>query len=591
MPNKLSQFWQELKRRNVVRVITVYAASAFVVLELVDIITDPFGLPDWTLKLVVVLLAVGLIVAVILSWIYDIHPEDGIVRTEPVNKLRAKKAPKSSNSWKIASYISFAVITGLIILNLMRRKGMENQDQPVGMSIAVLPFEDMSPEQDQEYFCDGISEEIINSLAQVPELKVIARTSSFSYKDKNQDIREIALALGVETIVEGSVQKIGDQIRIMVQLIHAEDGIHLWSKRFDRKFTDLFAIQDEISRSIVENMKLELLGSQTENTKGQTVNLEAYQLYLQGRHFWHRRTKQDLRQSIKYYQETIKLDSNYALAYAGLADAYFISAYWRYMNYKEAYESGKEFALKAISLDPNISEAYATLGGIATWYEWDWKDAEEQILKALHLNPNYASGYQYYSELQSLLGNHSGARKNIDKAIALNPNSTVMYALSSNYYYDTGDFDKALADDTKSSELALFNRPRLRAIRCLVRLQKYEDAIHEMNRMLTRIPGYQSDEDLDSIYLAAGIKGAVRGFIRHMEKDAYKNYFAMSSPNISIAGMYALIDDPAKSLEFIEKAYQEREANVVEIYKGLDFRILRDNPRYLELLALMNLND
>jgi TolB-like protein len=591
MSNRLSRFWQELKRRNVVRVITVYAASAFVVLELVDIITDPFGLPDWTLKLVVVLLAVGLIVAVILSWIYDIHPEDGIVKTEPVSKLRSEEVPRSSNSWKIASYISFVVITGLIILNLLTRKGLENKDQPVGMSIAVLPFEDMSPEQDQEYFCDGISEEIINSLAQVPELKVIARTSSFSYKDRNQDIREIALALGVETIVEGSVQKIGDQLRIMVQLIHAEDGIHLWSKRFDRKFTDLFAIQDEISRSIVENLKLELLGSQATSTQGQTGNLEAYQLYLQGRHFWHRRTKQDLRQSMKYYREAINLDSNYALAYAGLADAYFISAYWRYMNYQEAYESGKEFALKAISLDPNIPEAYATLGGIATWYDWDWKDAEDLILKALHLNPNYASGYQYYSELQNILGDYSGARTNIDKAIALNPNSTVMYALSSNYYYDTGDFDKALEDDTKSYELALFNRPRLRAIRCLVRLQKYEDALLEMNTMLTRIPGYQPDKDLDSIYLAAGIRTAVRGFINEMEKDAYRNFFSMSSPNISMASIYAVIDDTAMALEHIEKAYQYREANVLEIYKGLDFRILNENPRYQELLALMNLND
>jgi TolB-like protein len=591
MPSRLSQFWQELKRRNVVRVITVYAASAFVVLELVDILAPSLGLPDWTLNLVLILLIVGFVIAVILSWVYDIHPEGGLVKTETADRKPAAAVAKTSNSWRIASYFSFVVIIGLVILNLLSRGEVKNQDLPEGMSIAVLPFEDMSPGKDQEYFCDGISEEIINSLAQVPELKVIARTSSFSYKGRNEDIREIARALGVETIVEGSVQKYGDQIRITAQLIRAEDGIHLWSEQFDRRFSDLFVIQDEISRSIVANLKLRLIGGQEVEAPGQTGNLEAYQLYLQGRYFWHRRTKKDLQQSIRYYQEAIKMDSTYALAYAGLADAYFISAYWRHMNNREGYELGKQLALKAISMDPNIPEAYATLGGIATWYEWDWDNAGKQILHALQLNPNYASGYQYYSELLNILGDHSGARANIDKAIALNPNSTVMFAVSSTCYYNAGDFEKALAEDTKSYELALFNRPRLRAIRCLIRLQRYEEALHEMKNMLIRVPGLQFHEDLDSIYQASGIGSAVGCFVHYMEKDAFLNYFTISSPYMNMARMYAVLDNPSKSLGYIERACQEREASIVDIYKGLDFRILGDNPRYQELLALMNLTD
>jgi TolB-like protein len=591
MPNKISQFWQELKRRNVVRVITVYAGASFVILELVDIIAEPLSLPSWLLPVIIVLLSVGFIIAIILSWIYDIHPEDGIVKTELATQEKAKEVQDSSNSWKIASYISFVVIVGLILLHLLPRKGKENQDQPVGMSIAVLPFEDMSPEQDQEYFCDGISEEIINSLAQLPELKVIARTSSFSFKGRNQDIREIARSLGVETIVEGSVQKIGEHIRITAQLIHAEDGIHLWSGRFDRKFSDLFAIQDEISRSIVENLKVELLGSQKESSHGQTDNMEAYQLYLQGRYFWHRRTKKDLQQSMKYYQAAIKLDSTYALAYAGLADVYFISAYWRYMNYKEGYESGKKFAMKAISLEPDIPDAYATLGGIATWYEWDWEYAEEQLQKALQLNPNYANGYQYYSELLHILGDSSGARKNIDEAIALNPNSTVMFALSSMIYYNAGEFEEALAEDRKSYELALFNRSRLRATRCLIRLHRYGEAVHEMKTMLTRVPGYQVDEDLDSIYLESGIESAVHYFLSHMEGDVCRNFYNMNSPYMDFASIYAVMDDPVKTLEYIEKAYQDREANIIQIFMGLDFRILSEHPRYQELLSLMNLKE
>jgi len=588
-PNKLSQFWQELKRRKVVRVITVDAAAAFVLLELTDIIAEPLKLPSWLLPVVIVLLSIGFIIAIFLSWIYDIHPESGMVRTESADLMTNEKAPKSSNSWKIASYISFTLIVTLTILNLLPRNGKENPDQPAGKSIAVLPFEDMSPNKDQEYFCDGISEEIINSLAQIPELKVIARTSSFSYKGRNEDVRDIARNLGVETLVEGSIQKIGERIRITAQLIRAEDGSHFWSKQYDRKFADLFAIQDEISRSIVENLKIELLGDIKESAPGQTSNLDAYQLYLQGRYFWHRRTNQDLQQSIKYYQQAIELDSNYALAYAGLGDAYYISAYWRFLNYKEAYETGKKFALKAISLDPNIPEAYATLGGIATWYEWDWEKAEKEILKALSMNPNYASGYQYYSELLNILGDYSGARANIDKAIALNPNSTVMYAVSSDNYYDTGDFNSALQHDDISHELALFNRTRIRAIRCLVRLQKYEDALYEMKIMLERVPGLTTTGNMDSIFHESGIQGAMRWFISHMSKDSYREYYEGSSPNINIAKLYALINDPVKALEFIELAYSDREATVVKINKALDFRLLRDHPRYQELITLMNL--
>ena len=473
---------------------------------------------------------------------------------------------------------------------MIPRKGLNNQDQPVGKSIAVLPFEDMSPNRDQEYFCDGISEEIINSLAQVPELKVIARTSSFSYKGRNEDVREIARSLGVETLVEGSIQKIGNRIRITAQLIRAEDGTHLWSERYDRQFADLFTIQDEISRSIVANLKMELLGDIQESAPGQTNNLDAYQLYLQGRYFWHRRTKQDLQQSIRYYHQAIAIDSNYALAYAGLADVYFISAYWRFLNNKEAYETGKKFAVMAISLNPNIPEAYATLGGIATWYEWDWDKAEKEILKAISLNPNYANGYQYYSELLNIHGDYPGARTSIDKAIELNPNSTVMYAVSSMIYYNTGDFSSALHHDDISNELALFNRTRTRAIRCLVRLQRYEDALYEMKKMLKRVPGLTTTGNVDSIFHESGIQGAVRWLIDHMKKDPYREYYEDSSPNIHIANLYALINDPMKTLEFIELAYRDGEATVVTINKGLDFRILKDHPRYQELLTVMNLD-
>jgi len=207
MPNKLSQFWQELKRRNVVRVITVYAGAAFVILELVDIVAEPLKLPSWLLPVVIVLLSVGFIIAVILSWIYDVHPEGGMVKTEKIDKVKPEDIPRSSNTWRIASYISFVVIVGLIVLNILPRS---HNKEILEKSIAVLPFVNMSGETDQDYFCDGITEDILNDLAQIENLHVVARTSSFAFRDMNLDIREIGNKLGVHHIVEGSVRKDGN---------------------------------------------------------------------------------------------------------------------------------------------------------------------------------------------------------------------------------------------------------------------------------------------------------------------------------------------------------------------------------------------
>ena len=208
MPNKLSQFWQELKRRKVVRVITVYAAAAFIILQLVEILAPSLRLPVWTMNFILIMLIVGFIIAVILSWIYDVHPEGGIVKTEPVDKVKEEEIPKSSNSWKIASYISFVVIIGLILLNIIPRAN--NNKEILDKSIAVLPFDDMSPEKDQEYFCDGMTDEIINALTHIEGLKVIARTSAFAIKGKHEDMREIGNRLDVATLLEGSVRKDGN---------------------------------------------------------------------------------------------------------------------------------------------------------------------------------------------------------------------------------------------------------------------------------------------------------------------------------------------------------------------------------------------
>jgi len=347
MPGKsgnIGQFWQELKRRKVVRVITVYAAATFVIPELVSIIAEPLQLPDWTLALVIVLLCIGFFITVILSWVYDITP-DGIEKTKPVQEIKELVKPTGSIAWKIATYVSVSVILAFVIFYLINTNKPSEAQTQIGKSIAVLPFVDMSPQKDQEYFCDGITEELINSLTHIDGLKVIARTSSFAFKGKQEDIREIGRKLDVETLLEGSVRKAGERLRITAQLINVEDGSHLWSQQYDRELEDIFAIQDEISLAITDILKLKLLGDEnTLVTVRQTDNIEAYNLYLRGRYFWNLRTEEDLKRSIQYYKQAIEHDSKYALAFAGLADAYFIMAWWDWYPRTEGYEKGREYA-------------------------------------------------------------------------------------------------------------------------------------------------------------------------------------------------------------------------------------------------------
>ncbi|MGW8317051.1 MAG: hypothetical protein ACWGNV_15750, partial [Bacteroidales bacterium] len=242
--NKLIRLWHELKRRNVIRVITVYAATAFVILELVDILAPSLGLPQWTLNLVLVLLFVGLVIAVIVSWIYDFHPLGGIVKTEPIEKTAAIDAPRFSNSWKIASIISFIVILGLIVLHIFPRSGKQDN---LEKSIAVLPFINDSPEEEGMYFLNGSMESILDNLSRIQDLRVVSRTSVEQYRNNPKPIPQIAQEMNVAYVLEGSGLKHGDRIRLTLQLIDANHDTHVWSNSYDRKEEDVFDLYSEVS--------------------------------------------------------------------------------------------------------------------------------------------------------------------------------------------------------------------------------------------------------------------------------------------------------------------------------------------------------
>jgi adenylate cyclase len=300
------------------------------------------------------------------------------------------------------------------------------EDDVFANSVAVLPFADMSAEKDQEYFGDGITEEILNTLVQLPELRVPARTSSFSFKGKNLPVSEIAKQLGVAHILEGSVRKAGNRVRITAQLIDARTDKHVWSQQYDRDLDDVFAVQGEIARAIVEAMQVQFKGGQPQLTNEETGSGRAHELYLKGLFHWHRRRSAEMPLALDHFRAATREDPDYAEAWAGLALTYAVLPQYSSFDVKQAIREGKAAAARALELDPKNAEAHAALGQIAQELEWDWKSARTHLDEALRLDPRSATVHQWRAELFLVLGREDEALGEIDRALELDPLSSVM---------------------------------------------------------------------------------------------------------------------------------------------------------------------
>jgi TolB-like protein/Tfp pilus assembly protein PilF len=358
-------------------VIAAYAVVAFILLQLGEITFAPLGLPNWVMVALIVLVIVGFPVVIVLAWILDITPT-GIRRT---------------------------------------RVSADDSDQS---SIAVLPFDDMSPDQDQAYFCEGIAEEILNALTKIPQLNVAARSSSFQYRAGTADARHIGRELGVRTILEGSVRKSADQLRITAQLVKASDGYHLWSRTFDAEMKDVFAIQDEIATNIANEL-LETMHKPkpVKVSTTSTTDVSAYEYYLRGRHYFKRFRKTDIEAAIQMFREAISIDEDFALAWAGLADCH--SFLEMYVNPQAEYrEKASEASKRALELAPDLAEAHASRG-LADLVCECFEDAETEFRKAIELNPNLFEAYYYYARTQFHRGDMEGAAELFEKAAAVDP--------------------------------------------------------------------------------------------------------------------------------------------------------------------------
>jgi TolB-like protein len=431
-----------------VRVITVYAAAAFVILELVDIITEPFGLPDWTLQFAIVFLCIGFIIAIILSWIYDMHPEGGIVKTEPAQEVNDTGIPKSSNNWKVASYISFVVIIGLVVFHVVAASNRTKERALLDKSIAVLPFRNDSPDEEKMYFINGTMEAILDNLCKIEDLRVPGRTSVEQYRNVSKPIPDIAEEMNVSYILEGSGQKLGNRILLTIQLLDGKNDQHLWSKQYDReiqKVEDLIDIQSEVAQLVAAEIEAIITPEEQQRIeKIPTSQLIAWELYQKGMEEY-RKFFDDSNDSLylmnaeQLYRDALDDDPTFALAYIGLARSYWSKYYWKDYFKDNFLDSVRILAKTALSFDPELPEGYRVLGD---YYRQVGKNeaATTMYQKVASLNPNDWRPYYWLSRIY-FNSNPLKAIENGQKALELNPDTNELPKLLSrlgNLYCNSG---------------------------------------------------------------------------------------------------------------------------------------------------------
>jgi TolB-like protein/Tfp pilus assembly protein PilF len=445
----MSSLFKELKRRHVIRVGLAYLVVGWLIIQFVDVVGPTLDLPDWFLKVVLLLLAIGLPISLLMAWALNLIPE-GIMTA---GQFDTDEKLQTSTGRKLDFILIGALVLalGYFIWDKFVAEPQLGEVAPtrIGASIAVLPFADMSAAGDQEYFADGISEELLNLLAKTPNLRVAARTSSFQFKGQRQDIQEIARQLGVETVLEGSIRKSGNRLRITAQLIDAKEGFHIWSDVYDRELDDIFVVQDEIAGAIVTALRNTLgLGTTfaPAKTTAPTLNMAAHNAYLLGRHSFEKRTRESLALALESFRRAIELDPDFAPAWAGIGSTYnFLSerAYGT-MPHEQAIERARGALDRALELDPNLAEAHAALGN---WYgnRGDAPNAIQHFERATESNPNSAVAWHWYSLALDSIVRIDEAFEAIGKAAALDPLSMIINYNLAQALIDRGRLDEAEA--------------------------------------------------------------------------------------------------------------------------------------------------
>jgi TolB-like protein len=433
-------------------------------------------------------------------------------------------------------------------------------------SIAVLPFENLSKDDEQLWFSEGITDIIISQLSKISGLRVLSRTSTLKYGEEQKSIGEIGKELGVNFIIEGTVQRQENKMRISVQLIRVLNEGHLWSDVYDREWKDIFDVQSEIAQKIAEELKTVLTPEEKES----------------------KRTKEGLEKSVEYFEQAINADPNYALAYAGLADAYFIQAWWGWIPLNEGFAHAKDLAYHALQLDKNLSEAHTVLGALLNYGDWNWEESRRELEFAVKLNPNFVTAHHYFSELLDILREYDEAREQINLALEIDPFLPVLHGLSAMYYYNEGKLNKALEECNLLMELdPNYGEGAIHWQKFRIYIKQHEElkAVEELQKALEMDSvNYEFATRVNEVYNKSGLNGLLKWSIELL----------LQSPDVtpeSIAKYYAILDQKEEALHWLEIAVAKRDPGAPRINVNPDYDRLRSEPEFQALIKKMGLSE
>jgi TolB-like protein len=573
-------FFGELKRRNVYKVAVAYAVVAWLLMQVASQIFPFFEIPNWVVRLVVLLLVIGFPIALIIAWAFEATPE-GIKRTAGADAAGQRSR---GVAWIYVVLIGAALSVGLFFVGRYTAGHATSRvrvDATAGpdKSVAVLPLINESGDPKDEYFSDGLSEELIAALAQISGLKVIGRSSSFRFKDRKEEPKTIGEKLGVSTLLDGTVRKQGDRVRIVAQLVNAADGIQLWTRTFDRQLKDIFAVQEEIARAVAESLKVTLLGSDSAQESA-SKNVEAHNAYLQGHFHFQRRNLEDYRKAVDYFDEAIRLDPDYALAYAERSEA------WTFIGDLTGqrptdYPKARSDAEKAVAIAPELAEARAALGFVRCFVDWKFAEGLTELKRAKELSPANPTANDLLARVIVYLGRFDEAERQARHAVELDPLSTVTQGNLARVLFYAGKLDEADAFARKAAELQPTGASNHRW-QVLIAAQRGDGETALREAQLEPDEGYRrfelavaqhvvGDREAADAALAALIAKAREGF-------AYQ-----------IAEVYAVRGEKDKAFDWLQISFDDRDAGMLGLLVDPLLRGLRDDARYKNLVVKVGL--
>ncbi len=580
--NKIAHFWQELKRRRVVHVITVYASASFVLIELVNNLTEPLNLPDKLATILVVVLAAGFPLAVILAWIYDLTPE-GIEKTKAAVESEGTEKAKVPNAWRIATYVSFVVIIGLVTLNIVG--GPKQLLAGDIQSLVILPFDNFTGDDQLDFFVSGMHASLIGDMGQLGGLQVKSRTSSNAFKNMGMTIPEIASELGADAALETAVMCLGDTICLQFRLVSTTgDEEQLWVADYREEKSQILNLYNRITKQIAEEVMVELSGNEKRRLdKMQTVDKEAYDAYLRGYELWKNPGKLD--EAIEYLNLAIKKDPDWAPPYAGIAQVWIIRLQFGIVEPSVGRQMVHEYINRAVELDPDFRGFYFLSGIISTWTDWNWEEGEKNFLRAIAVNPNDVMSRIYYAHFLICLQRPEEALTQGQLAVELDPMNPGILALYSGVLRSTGQFQEALEYAEKANAISQ-GKANAQMKLALQALGEYDRSFEYRKTALRSYFSEELVQSFDLIFKEQGFQAADKEIVRQFELLAQEKYL---SPRILARRHYAS-GEYSKALDDLEKGYELHEPNMPYIVAGHNGYVnLYDSTRFIAIVDSMNL--